>query len=139
MSGYQITIGNETHNKKEWCRIYGVDESTVRQRQIRGLTFEEALVMKKRAPIRKPNTYMVDGRKPVRNKSGYQPKSDKRCKKCYYGERMDARYICMFMEIDPEHRRRGCEAGPNCTRWKPRSKRVTEAQMEFMRFGGVTD
>lgn len=134
MAGYQITINGETHNKREWCKIYHVDEATVRHRQAAGMTFQEALVAKKGRPRRKPKIEMVDGRRYV--KTVQKLPSDKRCRNCYYGERAEGRYVCMYIVIHPDHHRRGCEAGDKCTKWEPRRHRVTDAQRDFIRIGG---
>lgn len=135
--GYAITINGETHNQTEWCRIYDVDPSTVRSRMERtGMSFEEsvqipkAFVRRKRHPPER-----VGVKEPVRKTSGYKAKSDARCRRCEYGMKDDARYVCMYIELHPDHHRRGCEAGPKCTKWKKRSRKLTDAQKELFRMG----
>ena len=128
--GYAITINGVTHNQREWCRIYNIDPSTVKSRMWRhNIPFEQALVMKKQQGHVRVVPPEVVGKKEHKTDFGYKSKRSARCKKCYYGERADSQWACMFMDLDPSHERRGCEAGDKCTRFKERGKsRVTEAQ-----------
>ena len=132
--GYAITINGVTHNQREWCRIYNIDPSTVKSRMWRhNIPFEQALVMKKQqGHVRVVPPERV-GRKEHTTDFGYKAKRSKRCSKCYYGERADSQYVCMYLVMNPEHKRRGCEAGDKCTRFKAKGKnRVTEAQEIFL-------
>ena len=131
--GYAITINGVTHNQREWCRIYNIDPSTVKSRMWRhNIPFEEALIMKKQQGHVRVVPPQVVGRKEHTTDFGYKAKRSKRCSKCYYGERADSQYVCMYMVINPEHKRRGCEAGDNCKRFEPKKgKRITDAQEMF--------
>ena len=132
-TGYVITIDGETHNQTEWCRIYKICPGTVRDRMNNGMTFEEALkTLKKQGRVR---TWVPEreGRKAHPTDYGYKAKKSKKCAKCFYGERADSQWICCFILIDPEHRRRGCPAGDECTRFRSRGKkRVPDAQERFI-------
>ena len=133
--GYEITINGETHNQTEWCRIFDVDPSTVRSRMERtGMSFEQAVqipkafVRRKRKPPER-----VGVKEPVRLAVGYRAKSDKRCRRCYYSEKAEGRYICTYILF--EHHRRPCPAGDECTVRKPKTKRLTDAQRELFKAG----
>ena len=123
----------ETHNQTEWCRIYGICPTTVRSRMDRGMTFEEALKTLKHQGRVRTVLPEKEGRKAHPTDYGYKAKKSRRCGKCFYGERADSQWVCMYIIIHPDHHRRGCEAGEKCTRFKAKGKhRVTEAQEVFM-------
>ena len=138
-TGYAITIDGVTHNQADWCRIYHTHPNTVRNRMdTKNMTFEEALKFKPhgRQTLEPP---IKEGRKAKPIDYGYKAVRSARCSKCYYGERADSQWVCMYIVIDPEHRRRGCQAGDKCTRFRKKGKRLTEAQKGFKAglFGGV--
>lgn len=134
-TGYAITINGETHSQKEWCQKYNVCPSTVRSRMDKGMTFEEALKALKRQGRTRIMVPEIVGRKARPTDYGYKAKKSKRCSKCYYGERADSQYVCMYIVLHPDHHRRGCEAGDKCKKFEPKTgRRVTEAQERFMSF-----
>ena len=130
MAGYEITIDGETHNQGEWCRRYDIDQTTVRDRMRRwGCSFEVALKTPKRKFFKMK---AIDGRKAPESAKGYKVKPDRKCRRCFYSEKIESRARCMYIDIHPAHHRRGCEAGDNCIRFEPKERgRLTHAQKEM--------
>lgn len=137
--GYDITINGVTHTLTQWCKIYNMKTNTVCSRVQTGMTYEEALTKPLQFGGHTRAFPKKSGVKPVHTDYGYKAKRSAKCKKCYYAERAGSQWVCMYIVIHPDHHRRPCPAGNECTVFMPKNRRLTDAQREFFKsyiYGG---
>lgn len=122
-------IGGEVKFLSEWCKEYNMNPSTVRGRMSRGMTLQEALTAEK-----------VDPCASHWSKEREMAKTEKKCAKCRYSQKVENHDKCFYVLYG--HGRRPIPAS-DCADKKPGSvfeprkrRKLTPAQEIMFHMGG---